>query len=157
MPSGDDWIAVTEQPVPVTEAIAWVVQAACGALVTFCGTVRDFSKGRPGVTHLDYEAYPQYAEPVLGGIAADARERWPCIGRLVLMHRIGRLAVEDTAVLVAVSTPHRAEAFEAARYCIDTLKATAPIWKRETWSGGTDWGTCSHVVDGAVPVHTSRR
>jgi molybdopterin synthase catalytic subunit len=68
-------------------------------------------------------------------------------GRLVLLHRIGPLEVGDISVVVVASTPHRAEAFEVARYCIDTLKHTVPIWKKETWSGGTDWTVCDHDIE----------
>jgi molybdopterin synthase catalytic subunit len=84
--------------------------------------------------------------PKLSLVADDARIRWPDIGRLVLLHRVGRLNVGDVAVVVAASTPHRAEAFAAAQFCIDTLKLTVPIWKRETWDGGSDWILCSHEV-----------
>ena len=80
-------------------------------------------------------------------MATSARAQWPMVGRLALLHRIGRLEVGEVSVVVAASTPHRAEAFEAARYCIDTLKHTVPIWKRETWEGGTDWSVCSHEAE----------
>ncbi len=79
-------------------------------------------------------------------LAAEARRRWPVLGRLVLVHRTGALEVEEVAVLVVASAPHRAEAFEAAQWCIDTLKATVPIWKRETWQDGVDWGTCASAI-----------
>ena len=84
--------------------------------------------------------------PRLAAIAAEARTRWPSLGRLALLHRTGLLGVGEASVLVAASAPHRAEAFDAARFCIDTLKATAPIWKRETWDGGEDWSACAHPV-----------
>ena len=80
-------------------------------------------------------------------MAAAARRRWPAVGRLALLHRVGLLAVGDVSVVVVASTPHRAEAFDAARYCIDTLKRTVPIWKRETWAGGTDWSQCAHDIE----------
>lgn len=122
----------------------------CGAVVTFAGTVRDHAEGRRGVVRLDYEAYEEQVGPRLAGIATEARRRWPAIGRVALLHRVGRLDVTEVSVVVAVSTPHRLEAFEAARWCIDTLKATVPIWKQETWEGGTDWATCSTAIaDGA--------
>jgi molybdopterin synthase catalytic subunit len=68
-------------------------------------------------------------------------------GRIALLHRVGPLGVGDVSVVVVASSPHRPEAFEAARHGIDTLKATVPIWKRETWDGGVDWGTCAHDVE----------
>ena len=141
-PDGADWTGLTPAPLPVEEASSWAVVAGCGALVAFTGTVRDHAEGRTGVTQLEYEAYEEGAAARLGQVAAEARRRWPVIGRLVLLHRLGPLAVGDAAVLVVVSTPHRDDAFEAARWCIDTVKATVPIWKREAWDGGReDWGT----------------
>lgn len=147
LPPGPDWLAVSDAPLPVDEVTAWVSQPDCGATVTFCGTVRDHSEGRPGVTSLEYEAYLEQVEPRLAEVAASARDRWPVVGRLALLHRIGQLEVGETSVVVAVSTPHRAEAFEAALFCIDTVKQTVPIWKRETWAGGADWVQCSHDLD----------
>mgnify|MGYP001350332321 CR=1 FL=1 len=141
---GADWIGVTEEPLPAAEAMAWATQPGCGGLVTFCGTVRDHSDGRPGVTLLEYEAYLEQVEPRLASVATAARSRWPMIDRLALLHRVGPLQVCDVSVLVVVSTPHRAEAFEAARFCIDTIKQSVPIWKRETWADGSDWSVCTH-------------
>jgi molybdopterin synthase catalytic subunit len=135
----DDWIAITDGPLPVAEALGWAVTPSCGAVVTFSGTVRDHSPGRPAVRLLEYEAYLEPAIERLGRVAAEARRRWPDIGRLALLHRTGALEVTETAVVVVVSTPSRPEGFAAARFCIDTLKATVPIWKRETWEGGTEW------------------
>lgn len=89
---------------------------------------------------LEYEAYESAALERFAGIAREARESWPTIGRVALLHRIGRLELGESAVIAAVSAPHRAEAFEAARYAIDTIKVAAPIWKRETWRDGDDWG-----------------
>jgi molybdopterin synthase catalytic subunit len=73
-------------------------------------------------------------------LAREVRGRWPVVGRIVLLHRTGTVALGDAAVVVAVSAPHRAEAFEAARFAIDELKRTVPIWKREAWDGGESWG-----------------
>jgi molybdopterin synthase catalytic subunit len=151
-PSGDTWIALTEEPLPVAEAVDWAVQPGCGAVVLFSGTVRDHADGRPNVTKLVYEAYTEQVEPKLTAIAEEARRRWP-VGRLVLLHRVGELAIGASSVIVVASTPHRPEAFEAARFCIDTLKATVPIWKRETWEGGEDWGLCAHDVVDVGDVH----
>jgi molybdopterin synthase catalytic subunit len=96
------------------------------------------------VSHLTYEAYEEEVGPRLAAIAADARVRWPDVVRLVLLHRTGELSVGESSVVVVAASPHRDTAFEAARYCIDTLKATVPIWKRETWDGGDDW-SAGHV------------
>lgn len=147
MPRSDvDWTGLTTTPLPVGAAVEWAVSPACGAVVSFAGTVRDHAEGRPGVSLLEYEAYEGEVEPRLRELAAEARRKWPGLGRLVMLHRTGALQVEETAVLVVASAPHRDQAFEAARWCIDTLKATVPIWKRETWRDGTDWGTCASPV-----------
>ncbi len=142
-----DWIDVTDRPIPVDRAVAWAAVPSCGAVVSFSGVVRDHSEGRPGVTSLEYEVFAEAAVPRLAEVAASARRTWPSIGRLALLHRVGRLEVGVTSVLVVASTPHRSEAFEAARYCIDTLKRTVPVWKRETWAGGTEWGLCAHDIE----------
>ena len=156
MPTGDVWIAISEGELPVDAAWKWAGVAECGGIVTFCGTVRDHSDGRAGVTSLEYEAYEEHVVPRLAAVAATARTRWPQIGRLVLLHRVGRLEVGEVAVVVVASTPHRGEAFAAAQFCIDTLKQTVPIWKRETWEGGSDWSVCaaestdSHAHDASL-------
>ena len=138
---GDDWLALTDEPLPVADAYEWAVRPGCGAVVLFSGTVRDHADGRPGVSLLEYEAYEEQVVPRMAAIADEARRRWPVLGRVALLHRIGPLQVEESSVLVVASAPHRPEAFEAARFGIDTLKATVPIWKRETWEAGTGWGT----------------
>jgi molybdopterin synthase catalytic subunit len=144
----ETWIGLTDEPLPVGTAADWAVRPDCGGIVLFNGTVRDHAEDRTGVTKLEYEAYAEQVEPRLAQIADEARKRWPDVGRLVLLHRIGELGLGDSAVVVVASAPHREEAFEAARFCIDTLKATVPIWKKETWAGGEDWGLCAHdLVD----------
>jgi molybdopterin synthase catalytic subunit len=143
-PDGPDWLGVSEEELPLDAALQWSSLPGCGGIVTFCGTVRDHSDGRPGVTLLEYEAYDEHVVPRLRHVAEGARARWDGIGRLALLHRTGRLAVGEISVVVVVSTPHRDEAFAAAKYCIDTLKQTVPIWKHETWEGGSDWSVCTH-------------
>jgi molybdopterin synthase catalytic subunit len=145
-PASGDWIAVADVPLPVDAATAWATTPGSGAVVVFLGVVRDHAEGRDGVTGLTYEAYEEAAVAKLAEVAADARRRWPVIDRVALLHRVGDLALSDTAVAVVVSSPHRDDAFEAARYCIDTLKETVPIWKREHWQGGSDWGTGANPV-----------
>lgn len=147
-PEGDTWLGLTASPLPVAEAVAWAVRPDCGGLVLFSGTARDHAEGRPGVERLEYEAYDDQVVPRLREVAEGARARWPAVGRIALLHRTGVLEVGESAVVVVVSAPHRAEAFDAARYCIDTLKRSVPIWKRETWSGGESWGLeAQHIVD----------
>lgn len=141
-PDTPDWVGLTTKTLPVATASRWAIVSECGGNVTFCGSVRDHSPGRVEVISLEYEVYPEHAESRLRRVAHAARECWPEIGRLALLHRVGRLRPQEVSVVVAVSTPHRAEAFAAAQFCIDMLKRTVPIWKRETWTGGTEWTLC---------------
>lgn len=137
---GPNWLALADGERPVGAAAEWVVDPACGAVVTFTGYARDHSPGRDDVVGLHYEAYESEVVRQLEAVVAELRRRWPAVARVAMLHRVGDLAVSDAAVVVAVAAPHRDEAFAAARFAIDELKATAPIWKRETWSGGSDWG-----------------
>jgi molybdopterin synthase catalytic subunit len=123
-----DYQALTEQ----------VRRGDCGAVVLFLGTVRDLTGARVTVA-LDYDAYPAMAEKKMAEIEADTCRRWP-VGAIILEHRLGHLDVGDISVAVAVSCPHRAQAFEACRHAIDRLKELVPIWKKETWAdGSTEW------------------
>jgi molybdopterin synthase catalytic subunit len=124
----------------------------CGGVVSFIGTARDHSVGREDVDLLEYEAYEDQVLPRLGQLAGLARDTWPDLGRIALLHRTGPLEVGDAAVVVAVSAPHRDAAFAAARYLIDELKRSVPIWKRERWSAGESWGLESqHIEDPGPP------
>lgn len=142
------WLGLFEQTLPTQEAISWASLPECGAVVAFFGNARDHAQGRPDVTQLEYEAYVEQVVPRLEKVAQRARQSWPEVVRLALLHRTGTLAVGDTAVIVVASSPHRQQAFEAAKFCIDTLKQTVPIWKREHWSGGQSWGLeAQHIED----------
>lgn len=136
----DDWLACVDEPLDVGSASAWVVLPSCGAAVTFQGTVRDHSPGHDGVERLEYEAYEEYVLPVLAEVVAEARRAHPDLGRVVVWHRVGALELAEVAVVVAVSAPHRGEAFAAAREVIDEVKARAPIWKREISAERAAWG-----------------
>src|SRR6516164_6533054 len=110
----------------------------CGAVVTFLGTVRDLTEGRV-TTALDYEAYPGMAEKKMAEIEQATRKRWQ-VSDMIMVHRLGHLEVGEVSVAVAVSCPHRAEAFEACRYAIDRLKELVPLWKKENRAdGSTEW------------------
>lgn len=141
MHPGDDdtWVGLAAAPLPVAQAAEWVVLPRCGAVAVFVGTARDHAGDRVGVERLTYEAYEEQAVPKLAAVVDEVRARWPDVGRIALLHRTGALGVGDAAVVVAVSTPHRTEAFEAARFAIDTVKTTVPIWKKESWAGGESW------------------
>lgn len=148
--SGEEWLGLSGAPLPVGAAHDWAVRPDCGAVVLFSGTVRDHADHRTGVSQLEYEAYDAYVVPKLAEIAAEIRVRWPLTGRIVMLHRVGVLSLGDVAVVVAVSTPHRPDAFAAARFGIDALKAAVPIWKREHWSGGSDWGLAATDLEADV-------
>lgn len=142
------WVGISELPLPLDQLLSWVGRPDCGGIVLFSGTARDHSEGRPGVTVLEYEAYEEQVAPRLESLASEARMRWPDIGRVAMLHRVGRVEIGESAVVVAVSAPHREEAFAAARFCIDGLKATVPIWKREAWEGGESWGLeAQHIAE----------
>lgn len=145
-PEGTDWVGLFATPLPVDAAVAWATTPAAGAVVTFLGVVRDHSDGRTDVMGLGYEAYEDEVVRVFTEIAGESRRRWPPVERIALLHRTGELALSDPAVAVVVSSPHRDAAFEAARYCIDTLKEAAPIWKREHWSDGSDWARAEQPI-----------
>jgi molybdopterin synthase catalytic subunit len=148
---GRDWLGLAAGPLPVADAYAWAGRPDCGAVVLFSGTARDHSPGREAVSELSYEAYEDQVVPRLAEVAAELRRRWPDAGRLVLLHRVGDVPIGQEAVLVVVAAPHRAEAFEAARFGIDAVKSSVPIWKRERWADGEGWGLeAQHLVDPAA-------
>ncbi len=131
-------IRLTREPIDYHALTEQVRRPECGAVVTFLGTVRDLTGDKVTVA-LDYEAYPGMAEKKLAEIEAETRGRWP-VGDIALVHRLGRLDVGEVSVAVAVSCPHRAQAFEACRHAIDRLKELVPIWKKENWAdGSTEW------------------
>jgi molybdopterin synthase catalytic subunit len=131
-------IRLTSEPIDYFALTEEVRRHDCGAVVTFLGTVRDLTDRRVTAA-LDYEAYPGMAEKKMAEIEAETRARWP-VGHLTMVHRLGHLDVGEVSVAVAVSCPHRAQAFEACRYAIDRLKEIVPIWKKENWAdGSTEW------------------
>ncbi len=136
--------ALTHDPIDHHALTESVRRDGCGAVVLFLGTVRDLS-GDQVTVFLDYEAYPPMAEKKLAEIEAEVRRRWP-VGEIAMVHRLGRMGVGEVSVAVAVSTPHRADAFDACRYAIDTLKELVPIWKKENAPDGrSEW------VEGGTP------
>lgn len=152
----DHWFALTPDPLSIGDAYEWAVHPGCGAVVVFSGTVRDHAEEagvrREGVTHLVYEAYDEQVLPRFSAIVDEMRARWSDLGRVVLWHRVGRLELGESSVVVAVSSPHRPDAFVAARFAIDAVKSSAPVWKLEEWSDGRDWGTGATSITDATRV-----
>ncbi|MFZ0768049.1 MAG: molybdenum cofactor biosynthesis protein MoaE [Acidimicrobiales bacterium] len=134
-----DWVLVTPEALSPDELAAWVTRPNCGAVVTFSGVVRNHSRDRENVTALEYEADNDLAERRMHEIVEEARTRWPALEAVAIHHRVGVVPLSESTVVVAVSAPHRDDAFEAARFCIDTLKRSVPMWKREHWLGGSAW------------------
>jgi molybdopterin synthase catalytic subunit len=136
----DDWIELHAEPVAIERVVSFVSSGLAGGIDVFLGTTRaETDPAGRRLVALDYEAYREMAASQLRDLAARARERWP-ITRLAVLHRVGRVEVGRPSVLIAVATPHRAEAFAACRWLIDTLKAEAAIWKKEIWDdGGETW------------------
>ncbi|MFK7898344.1 MAG: molybdenum cofactor biosynthesis protein MoaE [Myxococcota bacterium] len=128
---------ISDQDLDEAEVVARIDGPDAGGIVTFVGNVRNRARGHE-IKHLEYEAYPAMAEREMEKICDQAAERWPGT-RVAIAHRVGMLAIGDAAVIVAAASPHRAEAFEACRYAIDTLKVTVPIWKHETATDGAYW------------------
>ena len=131
-------IELTRNSIDYASLTERVRRSGCGAVVLFLGTVRDLTGDRQTVA-LDYEAYPGMAEKKMTEIERDTRARWP-VGEIIIIHRLGRLEVGEVSVAVAVSCPHRGDAFQACRHANDRLKELVPIWKKENWAdGSTEW------------------
>jgi molybdopterin synthase catalytic subunit len=125
------------QPLDAVEVTAAVDSDVCGAVVTFVGTVRNHNNGRQ-VYYLEYEAFEPLALKAFARIADEAEARWPD-ARLAIHHRTGRVEIGEASVIIAVSSPHRADAYAVSRYAIERLKQIAPIWKHEHFAGGEVW------------------
>jgi len=134
-----DWVSVGSTPLSSGELTTWATRANCGAVVTFCGTVRDNSHDLENIEALEYETDVELAEGRIVEIIAEARTRWPNLGAVAIHHRMGRVELSESAVVIVVSAPHRGSAFEAAAFCIDAVKSCVPMWKRELWPGGSAW------------------
>src|SRR5438128_1270907 len=131
-------IDLVDHPIDTASLLNQVNSPAAGAVVLFLGTVREMTGGRRTVA-LDYECYGDMARKKLAELEAEALRRWPIV-ECAIVHRLGRLELAEASVAVAVSTPHRQDAFEAAKWLIDTLKKEVPIWKKENWEDGTtEW------------------
>ena len=130
-------ISITREPLDRDALIAAVSHPSVGGIVVFEGVVRDHARGKQ-VRYLEYDAYLEMAVEQIRAIVVEAQQRWG-IERVAVAHRIGRLEIGEASVIVVVAMPHRAEAFDACRYIIDTLKSTVPIWKKEVATDGEEW------------------
>ena len=142
-----DWIEVTTEPLSERAVARAVEDPGAGGIALFSGVVRDQTGGRR-VKFLEYEAHVPMAVAKMREIAGAIRERWPATARVALVHRIGRLEIGESSVMIGVSSPHRGPAFDACRFAIDTLKETVPIWKKEHFEDGEVWvglqSQCDH-------------
>ena len=128
---------LSEEPLDVDTAVREVETEDAGAIATFIGTTRRHSRGRT-VIHLDYEAYEEMAEQVMAQLADDLKRRHE-LCEVAIHHRVGRVGIGETSVIIAVSAPHRQAALAACKEAIDTLKETVPLWKKEAYEGGEEW------------------
>ncbi len=128
---------ITDEVISIQEVVDKVVHPNAGAINTFIGTVRELTKGKKTI-YLKYDAYVSMAEKKLAQIGDEIQKRWPD-AKVAISHRIGRLDITDIAVVIAVSTPHRADSYDASRYAIERIKEIVPIWKKEHWEDGEEW------------------
>ena len=146
-------IELVQQPIDTSRVLAHVASNEAGAVVLFLGTTRQFTHQRETLS-LDYECYPEMATEKLQQLEAEARCRWPIVD-LAIVHRLGHLGLGEASVAIAVSSPHRQDAFEAGTWLIDTLKEVVPIWKQENWADGTSEWVHPHPVS-SPPGDTSQ-
>ena len=147
-------ILLTHEPIKSDQLIAQARSGEDGAVVVFDGMVRNHTRERETL-YLDYQAYEEMALRQMQQLAAQAREHF-AIRHVTLVHRLGRLQVGETSVLIVVASAHRAAAYEASRWLIDTLKRTVPIWKRETFVDGAVWADGESFPDDVAlpPLYT---
>jgi molybdopterin synthase catalytic subunit len=132
-----NFFEIAKDPINTQSVIDKVIQREAGAITTFIGTVRELTHGKKTL-YLVYEAYEPMAVKKLAQIGTEIEERWPG-SKVAITHRVGKLDITDIAVVIAVSTPHRADAYEANRYAIERIKEIVPIWKKEHWEDGQEW------------------
>ena len=146
----NDSFSIAIAPLSLSEAYNLADDAANGAVVVMSGTVRNQTEGK-AVEYLEYQAYQPMAIAVFNSIAAEIRQQWQDVNRVVIHHRVGKLKIGEISVIVAVGCPHRGEAFAACKYAIDTLKHNAPVWKKEWFEDGVStWvsiGACEQNDD----------
>ncbi|MEN8098212.1 MAG: molybdenum cofactor biosynthesis protein MoaE [Chloroflexota bacterium] len=142
---GGDIVAIARDPIDVQEVISTMKGSQVGALVSFIGTVREFSKGRK-VSGLEYHAYDEMACERLMQVVKEARNRWPKVIQLAAIQRIGELTIRDISIVIVATASHRDDgAFEAVRYMIDRIKEIVPVWKKEHYNDESGWVVGDHV------------
>ncbi len=130
-------VVITHEALNRAALVEAITHPSVGGIVVFEGVVRDNARGKQ-VRYLEYDVYPEMALAQIRAIIAEAEQRWGAV-RVAVAHRVGRLEIGEASVIIAVGTPHRAEAFEVCRYLIDTLKTRVPIWKKEVSVDGEEW------------------
>lgn len=133
----EPFIQLTREPLDRDALVATVSHPSVGGIVVFEGVVRDNARGKQ-VHYLEYDVYEEMAQQQIHTIITEAQQRWG-VERVAVAHRFGRLEIGEASVIIVVASPHRAEAFDACRYIIDTLKSTVPIWKKEVATNGEEW------------------
>ncbi len=128
---------IVDKPIEIEDVKNKVVSRNAGAITLFIGTVREMTKGKKTLS-LEYQAYPAMAIKMFEQISDEIQERWANV-KVAITHRVGQLEIEDIAVVIAVSSPHRKAAYEANEYAINRIKQIVPIWKKEHWEDGTEW------------------
>lgn len=133
----DSFFEIVHEPIKIENIVKKVERCEVGAITTFIGTVREWTNGKKTV-YLEYHAYVPMAEKMLRRIGEEIEKKWP-EAKVAITHRIGELNISDIAVVIAVSSPHRKEAYEANEYAIERIKEIVPIWKKEHWEDGEAW------------------
>lgn len=128
---------IVKNPISIEEITKKVIRNEAGAVTTFTGTVREFTYGKRTLS-LEYQAYEQMAVKKLEQIGEEIKEKWSN-AQVAITHRIGKLEISEIAVVIAVSTPHRKDAYAANEYAIERIKQIVPIWKKEIWESGEAW------------------
>ncbi|XP_068105538.1 molybdopterin synthase catalytic subunit-like [Hyperolius riggenbachi] len=134
-----EYIRISSEKLSADEVSQLVISPSCGAVSIFIGTTRNNFEGKK-VVSLEYESYVPMAEMEIKKIASEIRQQWPSVKHIAVHHRLGLVPVTEASVAIAISSPHRGDAQDAVKYCINTLKATVPIWKKELYEeDGYTW------------------
>lgn len=142
-------VQLTNEPIDTAAVLDRVASHRAGAVILFLGTTRELT-GERRTKSLDYECYPQMAEKQMAELEVEARRKWPIV-ECDIVHRLGHLELGEASVAIAVSSPHRRDAFEAGQWLIDRLKEVVPIWKKENWADGTSEWVHPGLTKGATP------